>query len=134
MLDPRKILRYDSAQDQHPNPFTHALPMNETSTDAQDTTHLGRRLEQAQARHRPRATDSEDSEHERDNTALGMAMRLGLEMVLSVCVAAFIGWGLDQWLGTAPWLFLLFVPLGIAAAIMKVVRTARSMQHPGGES
>ena len=111
--------------------------MNDTNTDAQDLARLGQRLEQAQARRRPhvRTPNGENNEHDmRDNTALGMAMRLGMEMVLSVCVAVFIGWGLDQWLGTAPWLLLVFVPLGIAAAIMKVVRTARSMQHPGGES
>lgn len=93
-----------------------------------DGTDLERRLERAQARH---ANPGKDGDGEpQDGSAMGMAMRLGMEMVLSVCVALFIGWGLDEWLGTGPWLLLLFVPLGIVAGIMNVVRAAKSMQRP----
>lgn len=87
---------------------------------------LARRLEEAQARRR----GPDGGGGPQDGGAVGMAMRLGLEMVLSVCVAVFIGWGLDEWLGTAPWLLLVFVPLGIVAGIMNVVRAAKSMQRP----
>lgn len=94
---------------------------------SRDGADLQRRLQQAQARH---AAGSADDGDERDSSALGLAMRMGVELVLSVCVAVFIGWFLDEWLGTAPWLLLLFVPLGIVAGIMNVVRTAKSMQRP----
>ena len=41
---------------------------------------------------------------------------------------AFIGWGLDRCLGTAPFLMVVFLGLGAAAGIMNVMRTAKRMQ------
>ena len=39
-----------------------------------------------------------------------------------------IGWGLDRWLGSTPWLFLLFFVLGFAAGVLDVVRAYERMQ------
>lgn len=88
---------------------------------------LEHRLNEAKAHNRGSSGARGD---EQESTAAGIAMRLGMEMVLSVVVAVVIGWGLDEWLGTAPWLLLVFLPLGIVAGILNVVRAARGMQHP----
>ena len=39
-----------------------------------------------------------------------------------------IGWALDRWLGTAPFLMVVFLVLGAAAGIMNVFRAAKAMQ------
>ena len=46
----------------------------------------------------------------------------------AVIVGGVIGWGLDWWLGTKPWLFLLFFVLGFAAGVLNVVRAYERMQ------
>ncbi|MGH6864794.1 MAG: AtpZ/AtpI family protein [Methyloceanibacter sp.] len=60
--------------------------------------------------------------------SMGQALRLATEMVAGVAVGGFIGWALDSWLGTAPFLMVAFLILGATAGIMNVVRTAKSMQ------
>lgn len=53
-----------------------------------------------------------------------MAMRIGIELVAGVAVGAGIGYLLDSWLGTAPWLLILFFFLGAAGGMMNVYRAA----------
>jgi ATP synthase protein I len=53
---------------------------------------------------------------------LAMGFRVAGEMVGALMVAVAIGWWLDRWLGTRPWLMVLFVPLGSAAGILNVWR------------
>ena len=47
---------------------------------------------------------------------LGFLSTVGISMVLAICLGAFIGYYLDEWLGTSPWLLLIFLGLGTAAA------------------
>jgi ATP synthase protein I len=51
-----------------------------------------------------------------------------MEMVAGVAVGGFIGWALDRFLGTAPFLMVVFLGLGATAGILNVVRTAKRMQ------
>ena len=37
-------------------------------------------------------------------------------------MGAAIGLGLDRWLGTTPWAFLVFFAIGVAAGILNVYR------------
>ncbi len=52
----------------------------------------------------------------------GIGLRLGVEMVSALVVAIAIGYGLDRYFGTRPFLLLVFLPLGIAAGILNVWR------------
>ena len=52
----------------------------------------------------------------------GMGLRVGVELVSALAVSVLIGWGLDTWLGTRPWLLGLFVLLGGAAGVANVWR------------
>jgi ATP synthase protein I len=54
---------------------------------------------------------------------MGLALRLGVEIVSALIVGVGIGWYLDRWLGTAPFLLVLFFFLGAAAGVLNVFRT-----------
>ena len=58
----------------------------------------------------------------------GPAVRVAVDLVAGIIVGVLIGLALDSWLGTRPWLMLLFFVLGAAAGIMNVMRTARRME------
>ena len=55
---------------------------------------------------------------------LGWALRIGVEMVSALAVGVGIGLLLDWWLGTGPWLLVVFFFLGAGAAILNVYRAA----------
>ena len=57
---------------------------------------------------------------------IGIGMRIALELVAGVIVGAGIGLGLDYWLGTKPWLMIVFFVVGSAAGFMNVIRTAKA--------
>ena len=52
----------------------------------------------------------------------GIGLRVGVELVSALAVSVLIGWGLDAWLGTRPWMLGLFVLLGGAAGVANVWR------------
>jgi ATP synthase protein I len=85
---------------------------------------LGEQLAEAKARHAP----APEPEPRSQGAALGQALRLGIELVAGVAVGGFIGWALDRFFGTAPFLMVVFLGLGAAAGILNVVRTAKRMQ------
>ena len=62
--------------------------------------------------------------------SLGMAygLRMSSELVAAIIVGGLVGYALDRWLGTMPWLFLLFFVLGFAAGILNVTRAFTRMQ------
>lgn len=59
---------------------------------------------------------------------MGQGLRIAIDLVVGVAFGGFVGWWLDQTLGTAPWLMVLFLILGFTAGMMNVIRTARRMQ------
>lgn len=63
---------------------------------------------------------------------IGVGLRIGIEMVSGVAVGAAIGWGLDRWLGTKPWLMVLFFFLGAAAGILNAYRASTGMDDSVG--
>ena len=59
---------------------------------------------------------------------MGNAFKLGTELVAAVAVGTIIGFILDSWFGTTPWLIVIFFFVGAAAGMLNVVRTAKRMQ------
>ncbi len=57
-----------------------------------------------------------------DAGAIGMGLRVGVELVSALAVATAIGWGLDRWLHTMPLFLIIFVLLGGVAGIRSVWR------------
>jgi ATP synthase protein I len=87
---------------------------------------LGSRLDKAKADRQAEAEANLDAEMRGRGMAYGM--RMAAELVAAVIVGGLIGYGLDSWLGSKPWLFLLFFVLGFAAGVLNVVRAYERMQ------
>ena len=68
------------------------------------------------------------SEGEKRGSLMGNAFKLGTELVAAVGVGTIIGFILDSWFGTTPWLIIIFFFLGAAAGMLNVIRTANRMQ------
>jgi F0F1-type ATP synthase assembly protein I len=46
---------------------------------------------------------------------LGAVSTMGISMALAIAIGVYIGLKLDQWFGTKPWFFFIFMLIGIAA-------------------
>ena len=68
------------------------------------------------------------SDNENRGSFMGSAFKLGTELVAAVGVGTIIGFILDSWFDTKPWLIIIFFFLGAAAGILNVIRTANRMQ------
>ena len=68
------------------------------------------------------------SEGEKRGSFMGNAFKLGTEFVAAVGVGTIIGFILDNWFGTKPWLIIIFFFLGAIAGMLNVIKTAKNMQ------
>ena len=68
------------------------------------------------------------SDRQKRGSFMGNAFKLGTELVAAVGVGTIIGFILDSWFGTKPWLIIIFFFLGAAAGMLNVIRTANRMQ------
>ena len=59
---------------------------------------------------------------------MGSAFKLGTELVAAVTLGTIIGFILDGWFGTKPWLIIIFFFFGVAAGMLNVFRSAKKMQ------
>ena len=69
------------------------------------------------------------SDSEKRGSFMGTAFKLGTELVAAVGVGTIIGFILDNWFDTKPWLIIIFFFLGAAAGLMNVIKTANRMQN-----
>ena len=58
---------------------------------------------------------------------LSFAARLGMELVVATLVGAFLGYLLDRFLGTKPWLMVVGVVIGAIAGFLNVYRFVQRM-------
>ena len=61
-------------------------------------------------------------------SSFGEAFKMSTELVAAVVVGTIIGFILDNWFGTKPWLILIFFFVGVIAGILNVIRSAKNMQ------
>lgn len=87
---------------------------------------LATRIAEAKGRRRTQA-DEGGNRDESTGRFMSMAMRIGVELVAALVVAMGAGWLLDRWLGTKPWLMIVFFFLGSAAGIMNVYRAVNGL-------
>ncbi len=85
------------------------------SANKRDLEALEARLEAAKARHRPEPRQVAVS-------ALAQGTRHAFEIAATTIVGGAIGWMLDRWLSTGPWMLLLFLLLGIAAGFWNLLK------------
>ena len=68
------------------------------------------------------------SDNNDEKSSFGKAFQLSTELVSAVLVATIIGFILDNWFDTKPWLIIIFFFIGVAAGIINVVKSAKKMQ------
>jgi ATP synthase protein I len=57
----------------------------------------------------------------------GIGVMIPTMLAATMLVASIMGYYLDLWLGTKPWLFLLFLIFGFAAAVREVIRMVKRL-------
>ena len=58
------------------------------------------------------------------NRKSGVAYGAAIQLFFSVAAMSGVGWALDRWLGTKPWLLVVGVVLGAAAGFYQFIRLA----------
>jgi len=62
--------------------------------------------------------------------SLGFLSSLGISMVAASFIGLFIGYTLDGWWGTSPWMTLLWLGFGIAAGFRNIfILTRRALRE-----
>ena len=75
-----------------------------------------------------KAKSRKSSKNDESTSSMGTAFKMSTELVSAVAVGTIIGFILDNWFGTKPWLILIFFFVGVIAGIMNVFRSAKKMQ------
>ena len=92
---------------------------------------LGEKVDKAQARRAPVRKTSGNSGLQQ---GLALGFRIGIELVTAVIVSVGLGWAIDRWLGTRPWVMLVMFFLGIAAGMLNVYRAVTGTGRAVGSS
>lgn len=101
--------------------------MSKDAPDPRKLDELGERL--AKARRRREAPAGQGG-----GSSLGAAWKISTELVVAVFVGAAIGWLLDRWFATSPFLLIVFFFLGAGAGFLNVIRSAREMDEKAGDA
>ena len=72
--------------------------------------------------------NNDETNDDKRGSFMGNAFKLGTELVAAVAVGTIIGFILDSWFDTKPWLIIIFFFLGAAAGMLNVIRAANKMQ------
>ena len=75
-----------------------------------------------------RFKNKNQTEKDNEKSSFGKAFQLSTELVSAVLVATIIGFILDNWFGSKPWLTIIFFFAGATAGIINVIRSAKLMQ------
>jgi len=59
--------------------------------------------------------------------SLGKALKISTELVAAVVVGTTLGFILDNWFDTRPWLTISFFFMGVAAGLLNVIKSAKNM-------
>ena len=65
---------------------------------------------------------------------MGAGFRIAVELAAAIAVGTAIGIFLDRWLGTRPWLLIVFFVLGCTAGFLNLYRTAQELDRRRRES
>ena len=103
--------------------------MADNNRDAIDS--VASRLEKARSQIHDPFTKPTTKNNENGNV-LSLAFRVAVEIVSAVGIGFGVGWLLDDWLGTNPWLMVLFVIIGFAAGVLNVYRMASGFKYSAG--
>ena len=86
---------------------------------------ISTRLEIAKKNIKKKQTENKGS----NATSLGKALKISTELGAAVVVGATMGFLLDNWFDTKPWLTISFFFMGVAAGILNVIKSAKKMHR-----
>lgn len=96
----------------------------------EDIKKLEKRISELKAKEAAVRKDKQESEFAHASKA---GFRVGTELLSGVLVGAAIGYLLDRFFDTRPWLMVLFLFLGGAAGIMNVYRFVKGEENKNKE-
>lgn len=96
-----------------------------TDREPDDLDQLGAKLRAARERSGTDGTKDLAGE----GSSFGYGLRLSVELLAGLLVGLGVGYAIDRWLGTRPWMMLVFMILGLAAGILNVMRVSRQMDE-----
>ena len=91
---------------------------------------LDERLREARARDRVETGTGPDNAGLQQGMAAGL--RIGVELVVAIVVATGLGWVIDRWAGTSPWVTIAMFFLGVAAGMVNVYRAVTGIKTAVG--
>lgn len=116
-----------SERSREPRSPTPSEGAGDQAGDAAGLSDLDRRLRAARAR---QATGGrKPTSIAGGQEGMGAGLRIAVELLAAVMVGTGIGWALDIWLGTRPWLLIVFFVVGSAAGFLNVYRTAKELDE-----
>jgi len=59
--------------------------------------------------------------------AMSFFLQIGVTILACLAVGIFLGWLLDRWLGTAPWLLMVCSFMGVGAAFKSIFDFAKKI-------
>jgi ATP synthase protein I len=71
------------------------------------------------------ANKAAPSEKEKANKVIGRYGTIGLEIFFAILLGYIFGFYLDKWIGTAPYITIVFTLYGVVAAIRALVRLTK---------
>ena len=102
-------------------------------SDRPDRSPGGRKAKLAQLEQRIAAARQAGEPKQRGDkekySAMSLAWRVTIELVVSIMIGAAMGWGLDSLFGTLPAFLVVFILLGFAAGVRTMMRTVEEDQR-----
>jgi len=68
-----------------------------------------------------------EDEQQETNRKSGLAYAAALSLFVAVAAGLILGWVLDRWLGTRPWLLVAGLVLGAAAGFYEFIRATSKL-------
>ena len=93
---------------------------------------LGARVQAARAREAVETGRDRERSGGASSAGMGLGFRIAIELVVNIIVGTGVGYLLDWWLGTKPWLMVVFVFLGAAAGVVSIYRVAKGFDESVG--
>jgi ATP synthase protein I len=79
------------------------------------------------------AKDGGPDADDRPHMDWGRGLQAGIEIIAGVAGGSLIGWALDWWLGTGPFLLIGGFMLGAAAGMLNAIRGMKRLMNEGAD-